>query len=146
MPVGLMRDVNLPRPRGMAAALMSLTLLVGSAHAAKKLSNKRGGHASSVKSEHRKRPEFKRTKAVETRHPSAPPPAPIPTSTVSNSPPSGVPSRGPTRIDFDDRLIQGQTNKSGAVYLYDRKELKIRSMIKQRESFRDDIIATVYDN
>src|SRR5437879_4703059 len=37
---------------------------------------------------------------------------------------SAPPSRGPTRIDFDDRLIQGQTNKSGAVYLYDRKELK----------------------
>src|SRR5688500_3132670 len=26
--------------------------------------------------------------------------------------------RGPTRLDFDDRLIQGQTNKSGAVYLF----------------------------
>jgi hypothetical protein len=55
------------------------------------------------------------------------------------------PSRGPTRIDFDDRLIQGQTNKSGAVYLYDRKELKTRSMIKTRESFRDEIVGTVYD-
>lgn len=55
------------------------------------------------------------------------------------------PSRGPTRIDFDDRLIQGQTNKSGAVYLYDRKELKTRSMIKKRDSFREEIITTVYD-
>lgn len=53
--------------------------------------------------------------------------------------------RGPTRIDFDDRLIQGQSNKSGAVYLYDRKELKIRSMIKKRESFRDEIVSSVYD-
>src|SRR5262245_23159521 len=35
--------------------------------------------------------------------------------------------RGPTRIDFDDRLIQGQTNKSGAVYLFDRKETGISS-------------------
>jgi len=55
------------------------------------------------------------------------------------------PSRGPTRIDFDDRLIQGQTNKSGAVYLYDRKELKQRSMVKMRESFREEIVDTVYD-
>src|SRR5690349_6771532 len=55
------------------------------------------------------------------------------------------PTRGPTRIDFDDRLIQGQTNKSGAVYLYDRKELKQRSMIKTRDSFRDEIVNTVYD-
>jgi hypothetical protein len=55
------------------------------------------------------------------------------------------PSRGPTRLDFDDRLIQGQTNKSGAVYLYDRKELKTRSMIRERESFRSETLATVYD-
>jgi len=48
-------------------------------------------------------------------------------------------------IDFDDRLIQGQSNKSGAVYLYDRKELKIRSMIKKRESFRDEIVGSLYD-
>ncbi|KFE65251.1 hypothetical protein [Hyalangium minutum] len=55
------------------------------------------------------------------------------------------PSRGPARIDFDDRLIQGQTNKSGAVYLYDRKELKTRSMIKERDSFRSETLSTVYD-
>lgn len=52
---------------------------------------------------------------------------------------------GPSRIDFDDRLIQGQTNKSGAVYLYDRKELKIRSMVKKRENFRDEIVGSLYD-
>lgn len=57
-----------------------------------------------------------------------------------------TPQRGPTRIDFDDRLIQGQSNKSGAVYLYDRKELKIRSMIKKRESFRDEIVGSLYDS
>lgn len=56
-----------------------------------------------------------------------------------------TPQRGPTRIDFDDRLIQGQSNKSGAVYLYDRKELKIRSMIKKRESFREEIVGSLYD-
>jgi hypothetical protein len=56
-----------------------------------------------------------------------------------------VTSRGPTRLDFDDRLIQGQTNKSGAVYLYDRKELKTRSMIKKRDSFRDEIVSSIYD-
>ncbi|HEY1333766.1 MAG TPA: hypothetical protein VGF31_05880 [Myxococcaceae bacterium] len=59
----------------------------------------------------------------------------------------GAPTqRGPTRIDFDDRLIQGQTNKSGAVYLYDRKELKQRSMIKKRETFREEIVGAVYDS
>lgn len=64
---------------------------------------------------------------------------------ASASASQGAPSRGPTRIDFDDRLIQGQTNKSGAVYLYDRKELKQRSMVKVRESFREEIVQTIYD-
>jgi hypothetical protein len=63
-------------------------------------------------------------------------------SASASAPP---PTRGPARIDFDDRLIQGQTNKSGAVYLYDRKELKTRSMIKERESFRSETLSTVYD-
>jgi hypothetical protein len=71
---------------------------------------------------------------------------------ADEAPPEGAPqqaqapTRGPTRIDFDDRLIQGQTNKSGAVYLYDRKELKTRSMIKVRESFREEIVGSVYDS
>lgn len=68
---------------------------------------------------------------------------PAPTSAIASAAP---PSRGPTRIDFDDRLIQGQTNRSGAVYLYDRKELKNRSMLKPRDSFRDEIVGAVYDN
>ena len=56
-----------------------------------------------------------------------------------------APQRGPTRIDFDDRLIQGQTNRSGAVYLYDRKELQTKSMVKKRETFRQEILSSVYD-
>ena len=66
-------------------------------------------------------------------------PAGAPTGDVAVGP------RGPTRIDFDDRLIQGQTNKSGAVYLFDRKELAIRSMVRQRTSFRDQIVKDVID-
>ena len=92
--------------------------------------------------------------------PAPPPPAAAtrkepPSVKLSNRPPAGaseqtadtgpVPTRGPTRIDFDDRLIQGQTNKSGAVYLYDRKELKTRSMVKKRESFREEIVGSLYD-
>jgi hypothetical protein len=69
-------------------------------------------------------------------------PDPAPAEANAGAPP---PTRGPTRIDFDDRLIQGQTNKSGAVYLYDRKELKTKSMIKTRDSFRDEIVGSLYD-
>ncbi len=76
---------------------------------------------------------------------SRPAPEEAPAAAADGAP--GAPqTRGPTRIDFDDRLIQGQTNKSGAVYLYDRKELKIRSMIKKRENFRDEIVSSLYDN
>lgn len=86
-----------------------------------------------------------------------PAPAPAPAAAASPAPEAapaaadasgggGAPGvRGPTRIDFDDRLIQGQSNKSGAVYLYDRKELKVRSMIKKRDNFRDEIVGSLYD-
>lgn len=74
----------------------------------------------------------------------APTPAPEAAPAADSGGAPGV--RGPTRIDFDDRLIQGQTNKSGAVYLYDRKELKVRSMIKKRENFRDEIVGSLYDS
>ena len=84
--------------------------------------------------------------------PKKPPSVPTNSPVVPESAPAqadsggGGPSlRGPARIDFDDRLIQGQSNKSGAVYLYDRKELKIRSMIKKRENFRDEIVGSLYD-
>lgn len=89
-------------------------------------------------------------KGSATRRPAVPA-APAPSNATTESSPaasndSGAPAvRGPTRIDFDDRLIQGQTNKSGAVYLYDRKELKVRSMIKKRDNFRDEIVGSLYD-
>ena len=70
----------------------------------------------------------------------------IPAAPAAASAAGAPQQRGPTRIDFDDRLIQGQANKSGAVYLYDRKELKQRSMIKKRETFREEIVGAVYDS
>ena len=53
--------------------------------------------------------------------------------------------KGPTRIDFDDRLIQGQTNTSGAIYLLERKETAIRSMVRLRTTFLHLTLRTVYD-
>jgi len=68
---------------------------------------------------------------------------PAPAKAAEVAPPGEL--RGPTRIDFDDRLIQGQTNKSGAVYLFDRKETGISSMVKRRKSFRQLTVSTIYD-
>ena len=53
--------------------------------------------------------------------------------------------RGPTRVDFDDRLIRGQTTKAGSVYIYDRQEIDIRSLVKRTRSFKARIIRTVFE-
>ena len=53
--------------------------------------------------------------------------------------------RGQTRVDFDDRLIKGQTTKAGSVYIYDRQEIDIRSLVRRGRSFRQRIIRTVFE-
>ncbi|MCP3138999.1 hypothetical protein [Pyxidicoccus xibeiensis] len=102
----------------------------------------RGRSARSAKSKSSKKSTSKAPPKIETKSPAV-------TDPVTGEPEAAAtaapPQRGPARIDFDDRLIQGQTNKSGAVYLYDRKELKTRSMIRERDSFRSETLATVYD-
>jgi hypothetical protein len=47
--------------------------------------------------------------------------------------------RGPARIEFDDRLVQGQTNKANGVYLFERRESALRSLLKKRTDFHDEI-------
>lgn len=130
---------RLGRPRALAVAFVLAALLPGTAVAGSRGKRKSGSnHEASSRS--RSRPAEVQLKGGED----------VPTAAAgaqASSAPSGAPpSRGPTRIDFDDRLIQGQTNKSGAVYLYERKELKVRSMVKKRESFRDEIVSSVYDD
>jgi hypothetical protein len=51
--------------------------------------------------------------------------------------------RGMARIEFDDRLIQGQTNKANAIYLFERRESALRSLLKKRSDFRDEIDETL---
>jgi hypothetical protein len=58
--------------------------------------------------------------------------------TAPETPPA-MQVRGPTRIDLDDRLLQGQTNKLGAVYLYQRRAPPQPSLLSRRTSFRDEI-------
>ena len=53
--------------------------------------------------------------------------------------------RGPTRVDFDDRLIKGQTTKAGSVYIYDRQSIDIRSLVNRARSFRARIVRTVFE-
>jgi hypothetical protein len=44
------------------------------------------------------------------------------------------------RIDFGNTQILGQSIKSGAVYLMHRKKSDIKSMIKVREDYREEIM------
>lgn len=47
--------------------------------------------------------------------------------------------KGPARIEFDDRLVQGQTNKANAIYLFERRESALRSLLKKRTHFHEEI-------
>jgi len=53
--------------------------------------------------------------------------------------------RGPTRVNFDERLIKGQTAKSGSVYIFERQETGISSLVNRQRRFRGRIIKTVFD-
>jgi hypothetical protein len=42
---------------------------------------------------------------------------------------------GPTRVDFDERLIQGQTHKAGSVYIFDRQIGRVKSLLNSKRRF-----------
>ncbi len=44
------------------------------------------------------------------------------------------------RIDFGNSYIMGQSIKSGAVYLLQRKKSEIKSMLNYRENYRKEIL------
>ena len=50
---------------------------------------------------------------------------------------------GPSRVDFDDRLVSGQRRGTGAVYIFERQKVDIKSMVKKPQSYRQRIIASV---
>jgi len=47
------------------------------------------------------------------------------------------------RMEFDERLIMGQSLKSGAVYLFERKDSEIQSMLKIRKDFRKKLLGPI---
>ena len=53
--------------------------------------------------------------------------------------------RGPTRVNFDERLIKGQTTKAGSVYIFDRQQSEVRSLVNRKRSFRHKILRTVFE-
>lgn len=44
-------------------------------------------------------------------------------------------------MEFDERLIMGQSLKSGALYLFERKDSEIQTMLKVRRDYRQELLA-----
>jgi hypothetical protein len=136
----VLRVVALVSTLAGPAVLSSTAAAAPKKSASKSSSKKSSSKSSAAKSGSKSKTASKSSSTAKAT------PAKASTSSSAKAAFDPVAQRGPTRIDFDDRLIQGQTNKSGAVYLYDRKELKQRSMIKKRETFREEIVGAVYDS
>jgi hypothetical protein len=88
-------------------------------------------------------PRKKRAASAQTA-PTPKPAAKTPEPEAAPSPTSGGGEaaggrRGPSRIEFDDRLVQGQTNKANAIYLFERRESALRSLLKKRTNFHDEM-------
>ena len=129
------------------AFLICLVLALPGAALAKGKPAKGGGKHPSAKAAPASRPASRpvsskpATSAVAGAISNSERPAPTPTAQPAGS----AAPRGPQRIDFDDRLIEGQSNKSGAVYLYDRKDLQVDSMVKQPATFRTEIAKGLFE-
>ena len=54
--------------------------------------------------------------------------------------PEALKRRGTTRIEFDPRAVEGQTKKAGAIYLFQRKDAEMTSLVNRRKSFREEIL------
>ncbi len=72
-----------------------------------------------------------------------PAPAPAPAGGGGDAGMSTEVRRGMARIEFDDRLIQGQTNKANAIYLFERRESALRSLLRKRTHFHEEIDETL---
>ena len=48
------------------------------------------------------------------------------------------------RVEFDGRIIEGQTAAQGAIYLFERLPSELRSMVLERRSFRAEVLETLY--
>ncbi len=73
-----------------------------------------------------------------------PEPVPVREPLPQTAPSPGAGLSGSSRIEFDAQLIKGQTTKAGEVQVLERKDTELKSMVKRRTSFRDEIIRTAF--
>ncbi|HOX45711.1 MAG TPA: hypothetical protein PK668_19075 [Myxococcota bacterium] len=79
--------------------------------------------------------------------PTAPEPAPEPAASPEGSGAGAALPVGPggtTRVEFEGMQIKGQTTKAGEVQILERKDNALKSMVKRRTSYREEIIQTVF--
>jgi hypothetical protein len=79
--------------------------------------------------------------------PAPPEPAPEPAASPEGSGAGAALPVGPggtTRVEFDGLQIKGQTTKAGEVQILERKDNALKSMVKRRTSYREEIIQTVF--
>ena len=54
-------------------------------------------------------------------------------------------AQGASRVEFEDRLIKGQTAKTGAIQIYRRQPVEIRSLLRAKRSFLQRAIRQVFE-
>jgi hypothetical protein len=94
----------------------------------------------------RRKPEpVKKTRPKPEKKPViVPEPIPVQEPSPTAAPVPGAGLSGSNRIEFDAQLIKGQTTKAGEVQVLERKDTELKSMVKRRTSFRDEIIRTAF--
>ena len=53
---------------------------------------------------------------------------------------------GPSRVDFDDRLIKGQTRQANSIYIFERQTAKIKSLVNRKRTFRYKSIRIIFED
>lgn len=135
--------------RKFVLASMAVALLTSDGAVATPIAAKAGAEISADDgpqlARRRKQRRTKKRKAAPKPAP-APEPAPAPAADPADAAVGGGGSglRRASRIEFDAQLIKGQTTKAGEVQILERKDTELKSMVKRRTSFREEIIHTVF--
>jgi hypothetical protein len=129
--------------KSLLAAVAVAFLAAGAAHAGKPPPKKADPPAAPAKKKGPEKPENAKSDPRASAPAAPDDAAPTPSNSAGGPAPAGGNLRGMSRIEFDDRLIKGQTNKANAIYLFERRESALRSLLKKRTDFHDEIDETL---
>jgi len=104
----------------------------------------KGGKKDDAPPAEKKKKKHEKEPPEETAADERPPPPATPGAVKGPTDDEGKALQRGERVEFDARLIQGQTAKAGAVYLFARVPTNLKSMVRERTSFREKIVRTVY--